>query len=97
MQSESPTDCAIKAIGITLPAQKLEMEDISNHSNHGVLFSSGDMATTDSVISDLFSKSTTPVKIHTPNIPTAQLLYTSYHPHYLVPRIIRRYSCSVGP
>lgn len=87
MQSESPTDCAIKAIGITLPAQKLEMEDISNHSNHGVLFSSGDMATTDSVISDLFSKSTTPVKMHTPNIPTA-LWYTAAL-HKLPPTLSR--------
>eukprot|EP00731_Ephydatia_muelleri_P032545 Em0024g89a len=33
------------------------MDDLTNHSSHGGLFSSGDMTTTDSVISDLFRSS----------------------------------------
>ena len=59
MQTEPPSECDLKNknIGSCHSPCKLEsMDDLTNHSSHGGLFSSGDMTTTDSVISDLFSK-----------------------------------------
>ena len=60
MQSAVTEDCDIKSNGSQLPVEKLKgMEELSNGSAHGGLFSNGDLGAPDSVISDLFSKSIT--------------------------------------
>lgn len=57
MQTASTRDCDIKNLDTSHSALKQEsMDDLTNPNNHGGVFSSGDMTTTDSVISDLFSK-----------------------------------------
>lgn len=58
MQTASTRDCDTKNLDTSHSALKQEsMDDLTNPNNHGGVFSSGDMTTTDSVISDLFRAS----------------------------------------